>query len=405
MKTTLPPCRAALSRRAMLHCLRRPIAAREPALARRPTPQPGMEQGPPLPVAAYLPWTPPGIRPPWPEDEWLRDGGDCGVPVGVSDGAAGLQMEDTVAVYDTLDGRTMVTPSNDVYIYSPRFAAVRQVVGLVLNEQRDRSSDVQLNTSLAAPTVIQKVGAAKQQVQLEDEISARPAHAFRMKQGDGALSSELGPRGFQNAFKPYENISIIRNGIYVNSESMMLARGQQAAIAWTHEQEVQIILDLKGAMAAVEDEQAGTVFTVDRAAGQSQAADRQAGIHALRPARRRSMVYPALRQRGQPNHRQRDDHRQPDHAPGIRRWQRPVQPRGEIFDPAQRRRLAGGPLRTGQAAGSGQRRRNPLLLPRAVDSEPLVPTVPVGTDSIALFSWSPCRKPSSCDNGLLLTLA
>ncbi len=133
-----------------------------------------MQQGPPLPVAAYLPWTPPGIRPPWPEDEFLRDGGDCGVPVGVSGGAAGLQMEDTVAIYDTLDGRTLVTPSNDVYIYSPRFAAVRQVVGLVLNEQRDRLSNVSLNMSLAAPTVIQKIGAAKQQVQLGNEISARP---------------------------------------------------------------------------------------------------------------------------------------------------------------------------------------------------------------------------------------
>jgi uncharacterized repeat protein (TIGR01451 family) len=114
---------------------------------------------------------------------------------------------------------------------------------------------------LAAPTVIQKIGATKQQVQLEDEISARPAHAFRMKQGDGGLSSVIGPRGFQYAFKPYENISVVRNGTYVNSEGMMLARGHQAAIAWSHEQAVQVILDLKGAMAAVKDEQVGTVFT------------------------------------------------------------------------------------------------------------------------------------------------
>jgi uncharacterized repeat protein (TIGR01451 family) len=222
-----------------------------------------MQQSPPLPLAAYPPWAPPGIRQPWPEDEYLRDGGDCGVPVGASGGPAGLQMEDTVAVYDTLDGRTLVTPSNDVYIYSPRFTAVRQVVGLVLNEQRDRLSNVSLNTSLATPTVIQKIGATKQQVQLEDEISARPAHAFRMKQGDGALSSEIGPRGFQNAFKPYENISVVRNGTYVNSEGMMLARGHQAAVAWSHEQAVQVILDLRGAMAAVKDEQVGTVFTAE----------------------------------------------------------------------------------------------------------------------------------------------
>ena len=97
-----------------------------------------------MPLAAYPPWAPPGIRQPWPEDEYLRDGGDCGVPVGAPgpSGVAGLQMEDTVAVYDTLDGRTLVTPSNEVYIYSPRFTVVRQVVGLVLNEQRDRLSNV-----------------------------------------------------------------------------------------------------------------------------------------------------------------------------------------------------------------------------------------------------------------------
>jgi hypothetical protein len=185
-------------------------------------PQPGMEQGAPLPVAAYAPWAPSGIRQPWPEDEYLRDGGGCGIPVGTpgKSGVAGLQMEDTVGVYDTLDGRTLTTPSNEVYIYSPRFAAVRQVVGLVATEQKERISDVYLNASLSTPTVTQKIGSAKQQVQAGNEISARPAQAFRMKQGDGALSSVIGPQGFQNAFKLYENVSIIRQGIYKNSEML-----------------------------------------------------------------------------------------------------------------------------------------------------------------------------------------
>jgi uncharacterized repeat protein (TIGR01451 family) len=219
----------------------------------------------PLARAAYPTWTPPGIRPPWPEDEYLRDGGDCGVPAGATglSGIAGLQMEDTVAVYDTLDGRTLATPSNEVYIYSPRFAAVRQVVGLVVTEQKDRLSDVYLNTSLAAPKVIQKIGAAKQQIQLGNEIGARPVQAFVMKQGDGALSDAIGPRGFQNAFKPYENLSIIRRGVYKNSEKLLLARSHQAAVAWTHDQAVQVILDRRGAMAAAQYEQSESIFTVD----------------------------------------------------------------------------------------------------------------------------------------------
>ena len=74
---------------------------------------------------------------PWPEDEYLRDGGDRRMPTGVGREwqVYGLEMEDTVAHYDTVDGRRIVEPSNEVYIYSPRFGAVRQVVGLVANEQ------------------------------------------------------------------------------------------------------------------------------------------------------------------------------------------------------------------------------------------------------------------------------
>ena len=77
-------------------------------------------------------WSPPGIRQPWPEDEYLCDGGDQGKPVGINakKQILGLKMEDTVAHYDTLDGRTVVEPSNEVCLYSPRFGAVRQVVSL-----------------------------------------------------------------------------------------------------------------------------------------------------------------------------------------------------------------------------------------------------------------------------------
>ncbi|HEX6960289.1 MAG TPA: hypothetical protein VF175_00365, partial [Lacipirellula sp.] len=65
-----------------------------------------------------------------PNDEYLCDGGDHGLPVGVrADWSIhGLEQEDTIAHYDTIDGRTIVTPSNKLCIYAPRFAAIRQVV-------------------------------------------------------------------------------------------------------------------------------------------------------------------------------------------------------------------------------------------------------------------------------------
>ena len=91
---------------------------------------PGMEGGVPLPYLAAGPWVPPGIVPPWPTNEYLRDGGanPPGVAVAKNGAVLGLEMEDTVAKFKTLDGQTRVEPSNKVVLYSPRFCAVRQVV-------------------------------------------------------------------------------------------------------------------------------------------------------------------------------------------------------------------------------------------------------------------------------------
>jgi uncharacterized repeat protein (TIGR01451 family) len=239
--------------------------AGEPAaMAAAPMGPPGMEAGVPQPYSPHGPWSPPGIRQPWPEDEYLRDGGDGGRPIGINGRKEilGLKMEDAAAHYDTLDGRTIVEPSNEVYLYSPRFGAVRQVVGLVANEERQQLGDVHNPQRINAPTHLQLVKNAKQNIQAGDQIGARPAVALRTKQGDGAVSSVIGPRGFQDAFKPFENLAVIRLGVFQESETAFLARGSNAAIAWSHTQAVQIILDHQAAMAEVKYDDAKSVYTV-----------------------------------------------------------------------------------------------------------------------------------------------
>ena len=230
---------------------------------------PGMEQGVPMPYSPQGPWSPPGISKPWPADEYVRDGGDEGKPAGVTKHheVLGVGMEDTVAHYDTLDGRTLVQPSNEVQIYSPRFGAVRQVVGLMANEEHQRAGGVHEPLQLDAPTTLQLVNSAKQNTQLGDQISARPAAAFRMRQGDGVMSCAIRAKAFQDAFKPYENLSIIRLGQYDGNEMAFLARGANAAIAWSHTQAVQIILDRKAAMADVKYDHSQFVYTVDSPPG------------------------------------------------------------------------------------------------------------------------------------------
>lgn len=215
------------------------------------------------------PWAPSGLRQPWPQDEYVRDGGDEGVPTGVnrSGEVQGLGMEDTVAHFDTLDGRTLVEPSNPVYLYSPRFGAVRQVVGLVAAEERQRAGGVCSPQKLGTPTMLQIVANAKQNLQPGQETAARPPVGLRSKQGGDVLSTLLAPKGFQDSFKSYENLSIIRQGISERTEMPLLARGATAALAWSHTQAVQILLDRKSAAAEVRYEQAESVYTVSSPPG------------------------------------------------------------------------------------------------------------------------------------------
>lgn len=226
---------------------------------------PGMEQGVPLAYRPGGPWAPPGMSQPWPADEYLRDGGDRGMPAEVSEQweVLGLELEDTIAHYDTVEGERIVEPSNRVHIYSPRFGAVRQVVSLRANEQRRRSVGIHVPTTLVGPTTVQLVADGKQNIQAERQIGTRSAVDFRARQGDGLLSSQIGAWGFQqDTFLPYENIRVIRQGVLEGTEMAWLARGHTAAVAWTHEQAVQIILDHRAAMAETAHESIESVYTV-----------------------------------------------------------------------------------------------------------------------------------------------
>jgi uncharacterized repeat protein (TIGR01451 family) len=219
-----------------------------------------------LPYAPTGPWAPPGIAKPWPQDEYLADGGDKQVPAVVGDNrqVRGLEMEDTLAHFDTLDGRTHVEPSNQVFLYSPRFGAVRQVLGVEENDQVLASSGVHQPVRLVASGEVATPGTTKQNVQTVRQVGRKPISVFRTRYGDGAISTAIGPVAFQNAFLPYENLAVIRTGKFEAAEMPWLARGTTAAIAWSGDQAVQVILDRQAASAAVSDQKVDTVFSIDR---------------------------------------------------------------------------------------------------------------------------------------------
>ena len=224
-----------------------------------------MEAGVPLPAAVTGPWTPPGMSQPWPEDEYLADGGVHwrGVSAGKQGELRGLEPEDAVAQFDTLDGSTLVEPSNRVFIYSPRFGAVRQVVSLQADEQRENLADVYLPTRLVRQDAVQAPGTDKQQYQAVGQIGEDKLTIYRSRVNQGTVSQSLGPKSFQSGYAWFENVSVIRMGVYRESEMAFLAQGAQAATTWTNKQAVQVILDRQQATEEVSHQAAESLYTVN----------------------------------------------------------------------------------------------------------------------------------------------
>ena len=219
----------------------------------------------PMPSDVTGAWAPPGITRPWPPNEYLADGGDFGTAAVVKTDweVRGLEPADTVAHFDTLDGQTVVEPSNRVHIYSPRFGAVRKVVSLMQNDQVDGFSGVHQPVHLIQDEDCQVAVSSKQQIQVERYTSGAPAAEYHSRQGDGLLSSKLGPRGFQNAFQPYEACSAIRHGMMEASETAWLAKGTDAAVAWSQTECVEVLLDHQRAAVEIGDRGLQNLYGVD----------------------------------------------------------------------------------------------------------------------------------------------
>jgi len=238
------------------------VGASEDALPIVPA---GQELGTPLPYALVGPWVPPGIRQPWPEDEYLVDGGDAGLPAGVTPDwqVKGLESEDTIAHFDTVDGRTLVEASNPVFIYAPRFGSVRKVESVVLDEQVAQPGGVGQPVQAVRFDETQIAATSKQQVEAIRQDSTQPPVIYESKLSGDTASSVQKLGAFQDAFAPYENLKIIREGTALAWENAVLARGIAAAIIWTDTESVQIMLDHQSATEEVSDRNVHQVYTVD----------------------------------------------------------------------------------------------------------------------------------------------
>ncbi len=189
-------------------------------------------------------WQPDGIYGPYPYDEYLFDGGDRDVPVKVDRDwtVRGIDQEDTVAHFDTLQGRTEVTPSNRVPIYAPRFASVRKVYGLEINEGAERAAGANDLVRLNSQDTRLRVTTAIQPRQPVLEHNFRSSVALFDRTGGVNMQRVQPLQGLANHFMPHEDFRVIRHGSLDANEKARLAERVRAALTWTTDQSVQVTI-------------------------------------------------------------------------------------------------------------------------------------------------------------------
>lgn len=199
---------------------------------------------------------------PGPSDEYLCDGGDFITPAGVTKDRkiVGLEPEDAISHYDTADGRVLVTPSNRVCIYAPRFAAVRRVVQIVSHEQpvfvkSTMEEQAPIKARVAVPPI-----AARQRKVVAVDLGQRPPNLFRQRQQAGELESLQAAMDAYASIGPYVNLTVLRTGEVSAAEKPLVERLMQKAVTLTGDQAPQVVFGVKMAQAEVGVRQPGLIY-------------------------------------------------------------------------------------------------------------------------------------------------
>ena len=178
-------------------------------------------------------------------DEYVYDGSDREKRVQV-DGdwnVYGMDSEDTFGHFDTLDGKRLVSPSNRVAIYAPRFSAIRRVDNLHKSERTALVSQFKKKDGSVLSRSSDFSTTTKQHVALGSNERSQKAFGFSDRTRGVVSDNVLALRKARESFRPYENLDMMRLGKYSKSQSARLQAGMLAAKSWADNLGLQVHAD------------------------------------------------------------------------------------------------------------------------------------------------------------------
>ena len=184
-------------------------------------------------------------------DEYLCDGGDRKKPVSVDENynISGLQTEDTFGHYDTLHGETVVSPSNKICVYAPRFAAVRRIDGVYNARHNQRVNAFEKEQVVNVSRGKDFSASANQKTPLGNYGGTHRASGLETKTRGVLTDQAVQLIGVRDSFSAYENMELIKWGKHSSGETARLQMGMQAANVWQDNLRLQV--NAKGAQPVI----------------------------------------------------------------------------------------------------------------------------------------------------------
>lgn len=189
--------------------------------------------------------------------EYIFDGGDRGPAVRLREDLSfeGLDPEDTVIRYTTKSGVTEVQAGCRVAIYAPRFGSVRKRTGVIESELalRPQTADLPSGPGMIKEKLPPIQVMAPVKANTKDTV--RVVEAFLDRQRPMPAELVLPMAEISDAFKPYEDLDIIRNGNILMTDPAKLAISAAAARVWSNIDALQVLIDGQEAAVVVDQKQ------------------------------------------------------------------------------------------------------------------------------------------------------